>query len=478
VKSFRQFISEAKGARQKGWGHTSGKLVVVNIRGGFRPYHVEILTNNPKAFGLKESMLLKILEKEYGIEEDQAQDMLDDLKSGRQDKEANIEHWMFKGGWAEIVIDDGNNSIYLGPTAKARDLHKVAKGINRKYSDKQLFPDPSAYLEVGGSYSAKETVDSLHDWRAYIKTGKIPRRSEIGSTMAQFREGYGHTLWIDPKGKVHDMGDVANNTHYQWASNNWSKYFGKGKIDDKGNASGGGNVYDTPMQKGWARVRNHNREISVEVDLRKLNRPQKKTLKNVVDGGRNINRPMYIDVWKKNKTSRAGDKAYNDYEEISDFLSESFRIPLEEKPAKLGATFPYKGAKYKNIRGLENPTEREVMALLSKAKRRALRWISDPKGRMLVWDAMDALHDEVAYAEGWKDPHHSDRDLTYAKGSFEFEPDSKKIVSTEGRLQVMHFNDRVVGSDFPLKNRLMKALAKRINEPIKSEKRIIWKHAG
>tara|TARA_Y100001963_G_C6778973_1_gene448861 strand:+ start:735 stop:2024 length:1290 start_codon:yes stop_codon:yes gene_type:complete len=136
---------------------------------------------------------------------------------------------------------------------------------------------------------------------------------------------YGHTLWIDPKGKVYDMGNVANNTHFQWVSNNWSKYFGRGKIDDKGNASDGGNVYDTPMQKGWARVRNHNSDISVQVDFRKLNRSQKKSLKDIVDGGgrRKLDRPMYVDNWKKNKTSRAGDKAYNDYEEISDFLSES-----------------------------------------------------------------------------------------------------------------------------------------------------------
>ena len=50
-------------------------------------------------------------------------------------------------------------------------------------------------------------------------------------------------------------------------------------------------------------------------------------MRDIVDAGpeygnKGINRPMYIDVWKKNKTSRAGDKHYDNYEEIVDFLSE------------------------------------------------------------------------------------------------------------------------------------------------------------
>ena len=133
---------------------------------------------------------------------------------------------------------------------------------------------------------------------------------------------FGHTLWIDPKGKIHDMGSRDGNTHYRWVYDNFTKYFGKKQPDKNSD-----DVYDVPMQKGWARVRNNRREIDVEVDLRKLNRSQKKTLRDIVDAGpeygsKGINRPMYIDAWKKNKTSRAGDKAYNNYEEIVDFLSE------------------------------------------------------------------------------------------------------------------------------------------------------------
>jgi len=143
---------------------------------------------------------------------------------------------------------------------------------------------------------------------------------------------FGHTLWIDPKGKVYDMNSRKEithpkghpYTHYDWVAANFTKYFGKTAPDNMGNV-----VYDAPHEKGWARVRNNPREIDVEVNLSKLTRSQKKTLQDIVDAGpeygnKGINRPMYVDAWKKGKTSRAGDKAYNDYEEIRGFLGEVY----------------------------------------------------------------------------------------------------------------------------------------------------------
>ena len=46
----------------------------------------------------------------------------------------------------------------------------------------------------------------------------------------------------------------------------------------------------------------------------------------------------------------------------------SFNQYITEKPAKLSATFPYKGAKWEDFRGLENPNEREIRALIKKTK--------------------------------------------------------------------------------------------------------------
>jgi len=94
---------------------------------------------------------------------------------------------MHKKGWAEVVFEDGNNSIEMGNNPKPRDIQKIAYEISKTYSDSQLFPESSAYFEVKLK-GKRVDIDSIADFRSFIKTGKIPTRSEIGRTMAQFRE--------------------------------------------------------------------------------------------------------------------------------------------------------------------------------------------------------------------------------------------------------------------------------------------------
>ena len=63
---------------------------------------------------------------------------------------------------------------------------------------------------------------------------------------------YGHTLWIDPKGKVYDMNSRKEithpkghpYTHYDWVAANFTKYFGKSEPDNMGTV-----VYDAPHQR-------------------------------------------------------------------------------------------------------------------------------------------------------------------------------------------------------------------------------------
>ena len=76
----------------------------------------------------------------------------------------------------------------------------------------------------------------------------------------------------------------------------------------------------------------------------------------------------------------------------------SFSQYIIEKPAKLSATFPYKGAEWEDFRGLENPTEREIMAFLDKTRMKELRFLVDGKGKMWAWNTEDALHDAVVFA--------------------------------------------------------------------------------
>ena len=143
---------------------------------------------------------------------------------------------------------------------------------------------------------------------------------------------------------------------------------------------------------------------------------------------------------------------------------------ITEKPTKLSAALPYKGAKWEDFRGLENPTERELLTYIKKSKLFSLRFMVDIKGKMWAWDADDALHDAVIYAMTGEKYVSG----TYAKGQIGFidlDNDTASI-HKEGNLRIIVHNSRSVGTDFALKNRTMKSLAKRINST--GDERVFW----
>jgi len=139
----------------------------------------------------------------------------------------------------------------------------------------------------------------------------------------------------------------------------------------------------------------------------------------------------------------------------------SFKQHITEKPVKLSATYGYKGAKWDDFRGLENPTEREIVTLMKKAKFKEVRWVSDAKGKMWAWDADDALHGAVIFAQTGIEPDVDDK--RYVKGSFK---------TSNGNIKVIVYNHQTVGSNFALKNKTLKALAKRINS--KDDDIVYW----
>jgi hypothetical protein len=148
----------------------------------------------------------------------------------------------------------------------------------------------------------------------------------------------------------------------------------------------------------------------------------------------------------------------------------SFKQYITEKPVKLSAALPYKGAKWEDFRGLENPTERELLTHIKKSKFFSLRFMVDIKGKMWAWDADDALHDAVIYAMTGEKYVSG----TYAKGQIGFIDldNDAAVIHKEGNLRVIVHNSRTVGTDFALKNKTMKALAKRINS--KGDERVFW----
>ena len=150
----------------------------------------------------------------------------------------------------------------------------------------------------------------------------------------------------------------------------------------------------------------------------------------------------------------------------------SFKQYITEKPAKLSASLPYKGAGWREFRGLENPTERELLTFLKKARLAELRFTVDSKGKMWAWDSDHELHDAVIFGmTGQK--YNGD----YAKGVIGFididgDDDPTKI-RREGNLRIIVHNSRTVGTDYALKNKTLKSIAKRINTK-DAEKRVFW----
>ena len=146
----------------------------------------------------------------------------------------------------------------------------------------------------------------------------------------------------------------------------------------------------------------------------------------------------------------------------------SFKQYITEKTAKLSATFPYKGAEWKDFRGYENPSEAEIWSLIKKASYGDVRFVVDSKGTMWMWDGNDALHDAVILAQTGKKYSGN-----HAKGMFWATTKTNTGSGPATNLKVVVHNTKTVGTEFVLKNRTLKALEKRVNAP-DDEERVYW----
>ena len=234
MKRFNDYLNlnEARLVNVKGWANgRKRKLVLWKPKSSghdIRPYHTQHLTNNPKDYGLKEEDFLKVLARSYGFDPEDMETLraLDGIKSGKYDRDKDIDNFMYGQGWARIVLNDGIGSIE-GPI-KA-NLHSAAKLIAKKYTWSQI-----DFMEIGDVL--KDNAESIGDedtWKSYLKTGRVPKRTTIGSTMARFREHVdlseayrGDMLigWVDPKNKLilHPEGGRMGRFHTQVLTNKMS----------------------------------------------------------------------------------------------------------------------------------------------------------------------------------------------------------------------------------------------------------------
>tara|TARA_Y100001973_G_C5154286_1_gene309851 strand:- start:788 stop:1273 length:486 start_codon:yes stop_codon:yes gene_type:complete len=160
-----------------------------------KPYHVQTLVNNLSKFGIRESTVLKMLEKRYDgwsspDPEEDAADHLANLKSGFTDVDYEVEWLVIKKGWARVVFDD-----HMSIGAKdLKTLHAIAKVVDKKYPKypKGMYECELTVKTEDGRSEKDYRIEDPWQWEEWIKKGGDPKkigkgRSDIGRTMAQFR---------------------------------------------------------------------------------------------------------------------------------------------------------------------------------------------------------------------------------------------------------------------------------------------------
>ena len=78
----------------------------------------------------------------------------------------------------------------------------------------------------------------------------------------------------------------------------------------------------------------------------------------------------------------------------------SFKQYIVEKPVKLHAVLPYRNAEDKDIRGLINPSESELTAYTERTPNKEVRILVNKTGKLWVFNATVALHQEIITGEG------------------------------------------------------------------------------
>jgi len=248
MKSFKKYISEApikikaklgravsagghgSGRDEKGWAHKSGKLILWK---GMKPYHVQYIVKNLSKFGLKEKEVLDVLEARmdsFGAPnpKEDAKKHLEQLIAGTPiDRDPTIEYLAMKRGWCRVVL--GKFASIGG--YDIRTIHQVAKQIDKKKdwttgikslelweygeSNGSIKKGNQATTKMAGSLDNSYDVGLWVDGKSADPSNVGKGRTEIGRTMAQFREGFKRAMRMDPKtphGRAYNERQLLKNT--------------------------------------------------------------------------------------------------------------------------------------------------------------------------------------------------------------------------------------------------------------------------
>jgi len=203
MKSFKQFITEARQTFVKGW---TLKNKIHTSTTNYDDYHIKHVVNRPSKFGLNEKKLLKIISDAYSdAPEEWPKEYLKELQKGVSDNDVYIEEYLNKKGYCMFVIDKTHGSI-SGWNEKFCKLG--AKALDDKYLPFEKDGFKLFEVKPVKPFRPKYITNKL-DWYAWLDSKKAAgKRTAIGSTMAQFREEYiaeakriEYILWGVPPGE-------------------------------------------------------------------------------------------------------------------------------------------------------------------------------------------------------------------------------------------------------------------------------------
>ena len=183
MKSFKQYITEASRGFVKGWVHKSGTIMDTTM---YNRYHIMQVAINLRKFGLNKNKILKIIRDAYqDAPEKWAEKHLDSLQTGKADHDKYIEEYLQKRGWCMFVIDTKHASI-SGWDEKS--TKQAAKALDAKHLPFETRKGLKLF-EVKLVRGRPKYINSKFDWYNWLEGKKTAgKRTEIGATMAQFRE--------------------------------------------------------------------------------------------------------------------------------------------------------------------------------------------------------------------------------------------------------------------------------------------------
>ena len=201
LQGLRSGIMEGRNSTKKGWVNIKTKKAL--ITSGMQPYHVQFIVKKPRDFGLTKKQILDHLAKRFDAMDapdprESAEKAYQDILSGRIDVDRGIEMLAMKKGWYRVVggsygeiagekkLNDRQIGVILNVLENEGVVGSAAGVYTKEIGLETYVPDGSDYYDVRVKYYGSVKGSEIQN----LIKGK-PRgdkRTEIGQTMAMFRE--------------------------------------------------------------------------------------------------------------------------------------------------------------------------------------------------------------------------------------------------------------------------------------------------